>query len=341
MGGIFALLVVFLVMAALGTGFLLGRSNPPGDSEAQPLVEVTPTRHQVVSNLVATPLAGDMENPVPITTSTPSTDPGNSDSDSPDFESLKALMLNLINEDRATEGLRPVTWDSFTAQVAQAHAVEMAREGYMSHWNLQGEGPDIRYGRAGGTEVVQENVYMYWWRYEDGSPAPIEDWEAVVREAQQALMESPGHRANIMSPEHTHVGIGIDYNADTGDVRIAQEFINRYIVMGPLPQQVQVGQTVQVYGQLFPGTESPLINLAYEPFPAAMTIAEAESRHTYESPAEFFEAIALETDNQGNFFQEIMLNYEGRAGIYHLRIWVETEAYGTVQAVNAIVEVTE
>lgn len=255
-------------------------------------------------------------------------------------QALQRLMLDLINADRADGGLDPVEWDDFAAQVAQVHAEDMAINGYMSHWNLSGEGPDIRYGRAGGTEAVQENVYMYWYRYEDGSPAPIKDWESVIREAQDSLMNSPGHRANIMAPEHTHVGIGIAYNAETGDVRIAQEFINRYIVMKAPPKSVRIGDVIKIKGQVLPGASNPLINLAYEPFPEPMTIAEVESLNTYQSPADFYEADAPQVDATGTFSTKIALNYEDVPGVYHIRIWVDVEN-ASVQAIDAVVDVIE
>jgi len=247
-------------------------------------------------------------------------------------------MIDLINADRTEAGLSPVAWDDLAAQAAQTHAEDMAAQGYMSHWNLAGEGPDIRYGRAGGTAAVQENVYMFWYRYEDGRPAPIEDWEKVVREAHTSLMNSPGHRVNIMAPAHTHVGIGIAYNAETGDVRLAQEFINRYVELEPIPQQAQVGDTIEVTGRMIvENASNPLINLAYEPFPEPMTISEVEARRTYQSEADFFEA--QEPSLDGNTFaNSVTLNYEDRAGIYHVRIWVDVEDK-TFQAVNAIIDV--
>jgi hypothetical protein len=248
-------------------------------------------------------------------------------------------MLDLINDDRATEGLSPVAWDNFATRIAQAHAEDMAANGYMSHWNLSGEGPDIRYGLAGGTEVVQENVYMYWYRYDDGRPAPIEDWKKVVQEAQTSLMNSPGHRANIMSPEHTHVGIGIAYNPETGDVRIAQEFINRYVSLEPIPEYAKLGDTVVVAGELLPGASNPLINLAYEPFPTPVTIDWLDETSTYTSAAVFFEAIEPTVNADGHFSARSILDAEGQPGIYHIRIWVDV-AGDSVPASDVIVSVT-
>jgi hypothetical protein len=247
-------------------------------------------------------------------------------------------MLELVNTDRTMEGLSPVQWDAFAAQIGQAHAEDMAANGYMSHWNLAGEGPDIRYGQAGGTETVQENAYMYWWRYDDGRPAPIKDWEAVIHEAEEMLMNSPGHRANILNPVHTHVGIGIAYNAQTGDVRISQEFLNRYITLVSLPAQARVGDTLTLSGQLLSSASEPLINLAYEPFPMPVTIDWLNTTSTYVSPAEFFVALEPEMGANGRFTAQVTLDSEGRPGIYHIRIWVRV-AGESVQGADVIIEV--
>ena len=150
---------------------------------------------------------------------------------------LQWFMLTLINEDRAATGLEPVVWDQAAGLAAQSHAEEMARFGYLSHWNLDGHGPHYRYSQAGGFDAAQENVYSFWYRYDDERPAPIENWEAVVRQAQAELMSSPGHRENILTPEHTHVGIGIAYKPESGDVRLAQLFVNRYVRLLAIPIQ--------------------------------------------------------------------------------------------------------
>jgi hypothetical protein len=249
-------------------------------------------------------------------------------------------MLDLINADRAAERLPPVEWEPFAAQVGQTHAEEMAAHGYMSHWNLDGEGPDVRYGRAGGTETVQENVYQFWRRYTDGTPVPVSDWEQVVIDAQVALMESPGHRANIMDPMHTHVGVGIAYNPQTGEVGLAQEFINRYVRMDPLPGTAQVGEQVMVAGELLGDAQNPLINLAYEPFPSPMTVEQLNATATYVSPAEFVSAVEPAVDGAGRFSAQLTLDAEGWPGIYHIRIWIE-RADTSVQAVNAVIDVME
>jgi uncharacterized protein YkwD len=131
---------------------------------------------------------------------------------------LQKAMLEFINRDRRANGLSPVEWDAAAASAGQQHAQEMADLGYVSHWNIDGYGPDYRYTQAEGLDVVFENVYRLVTRRSDGAAGTISDWRRAVEEAQAALMESEGHRANILAPEHTHVGIGIAYNVAAGTV---------------------------------------------------------------------------------------------------------------------------
>lgn len=241
----------------------------------------------------------------------------------PNAQDLLDYFLQLINAARRQQGLSPVAWDAFAAQVGRAHAEEMAQNQYMSHWNLLGYGPDVRYSLAGGQDSAMENVFSSWRRYDNGTPVPIDDWRAQIDEAHMALMNSPGHRANILMPEHTHVGIGIAYDAATGEFRVAQEFVNRYIKLEPLPSVGQLGQVILVRGQLFPGSTQPMINLAFEPEPRPMNVAQLNATKTYASPAQFLEAYNVQEQPDGIFQADVKLGTQ--PGLYHVRIWVKAQ----------------
>lgn len=240
----------------------------------------------------------------------------------PNLDELRNQMLELINRDRTTTGLGTVQIDTLATQVAQAHAEEMAAHFYMSHWNLQGFGPDLRYTLADGSDTVMENVYMSWQRYKNGIPIPLNDWQKVIADSEKSLMNSPGHRTNILTPEHTHIGIGIAYNDTTGDVRIAQEFVNHYIDLDPIPQSCKLGDTILVSGQLSPGMTEPLINLAYESLPRSMSVPELNATNTFQSPAKFVTAVAPQMVAAGIFKASVMFDRNNSPGIYHIRIWV-------------------
>lgn len=238
----------------------------------------------------------------------------------PDLSAAARYMMELVNRDRQAAGLSSVQWDETAARAAQAHAEEMATYGYLSHWNLAGHGPEHRYSFAGGRDAVRENVYSYYQRYSTGEGIPIQDWKAIVEQAEQALMESPGHRDNILQSSHTHVGIGIGYNPAQGEIRIVQEFVDRYVVLDPAPESVNRGESVQVSGRILPGVSSPLINLAYEPFPTPMSVADLNQTSTYTSRAEVFQAMAPRVQGD-RFSATIRIAETDKPGLYHVRVW--------------------
>ncbi len=237
-----------------------------------------------------------------------------------DLTALQAVMLTAINADRAAAGLDPVAWDDTAAQAGQTHTADMLANDYFSHWNLQGLGPEHRYAQAGGLDAVAENLYTYWYRYEDGRAAPIEDWPRVIRDAQASLMQSPGHRRTILDPAHTHVGIGIVYDPQRGEMRLAQEFVTRLVDMETLPAEAAPGDTLVVRGTLRDTATDPLINLAYMPWPTPFT-ADTVPQGAYTSPAEIIEAIQPQLDDR-QFSAEVRLGQPNAPGIYTIRVWV-------------------
>jgi uncharacterized protein YkwD len=90
----------------------------------------------------------------------------------------------LINRDRASAGLGPLTWNSCLYNVAVSNAKRMAAQGYISHTN----GPSLDLGCRLGNQAG-ENV---GW------------WSGGVNDTQINSMfwNSPEHRANILGPYH-------------------------------------------------------------------------------------------------------------------------------------------
>jgi uncharacterized protein YkwD len=93
----------------------------------------------------------------------------------------------LINSDRASAGLAPLTWSSCLAGIAYQNALRMANQGYISHAG----GPTQDLGCGLGSRAG-ENV-GYW-------SAGINDGQLNVM-----FMNSADHRANIMGP-YRYVG---------------------------------------------------------------------------------------------------------------------------------------
>jgi len=107
---------------------------------------------------------------------------------------LEAQMLDLVNRERAAAGLKPLAADPELVPVARRHSSDMFARGYFSHYTPEGRSPFDRIEASGvAFRTAGENLAL-------APTLPI---------AHNGLMNSPGHRANILRPEFGRVGIGI------------------------------------------------------------------------------------------------------------------------------------
>jgi uncharacterized protein YkwD len=107
---------------------------------------------------------------------------------------LEARMLEMVNAERIKEGLKPVAADPEMAEVARAHSRDMFARGYFSHVNPEGQEPFDRMRKANVRFLAAgENLAL----------------AQTLPTAHQGLMNSPGHRANILRPQFGRLGIGV------------------------------------------------------------------------------------------------------------------------------------
>ncbi|MET8633915.1 CAP domain-containing protein [Streptomyces sp. NPDC057746] len=103
-------------------------------------------------------------------------------------------VLALTNAERAAAGLPPLAADPRLTAAAQAHSADMVTRDFYAHTSPEGREPWDRAAAAGSRHrAVGENIAC-------GQRSPTE----VVR----GWMNSPGHRANILKPAFTHLGVG-------------------------------------------------------------------------------------------------------------------------------------
>ena len=103
-------------------------------------------------------------------------------------------MLLLLNGERVSRGLRPLVMDEQLRAVARAHSAEMFRLGYFAHNSPVTGSPADRLQHSGLSFTLGGENLAY---------AP------TVEVAHQGLMASPAHRANILEPGYTRVGVGV------------------------------------------------------------------------------------------------------------------------------------
>ncbi|WP_157448857.1 CvpA family protein [Deinococcus peraridilitoris] len=123
---------------------------------------------------------------------------------------LEAQMLTLLNRERAAHGLAPLQSDPGLTEVARRHSADMFERGYFAHVTPEGKTPFDRLSEAG---------VFYLSAGENLALAP------TLPLAHTGLMNSPGHRANILRPQFGRVGIGILDGGSRG-LMVTQKFRN-------------------------------------------------------------------------------------------------------------------
>lgn len=125
--------------------------------------------------------------------------------------SQEQQMLNLINQARAQNNAQPLQADMQVTNVARVKAQDMIDNNYFSHNSPKYGNPfdmmksfGISYVEAGENIAGNQNV----------------------QNAHNALMNSPGHRKNILNPAFTHIGLGIKSGGPYGNM-FSQMFVSK------------------------------------------------------------------------------------------------------------------
>lgn len=103
-------------------------------------------------------------------------------------------ILDLVNQERAKIGVDPLVLNEPRTEVGGAHSKDMFERGYFSHYSPEGEDVGDRLQNAGiSYSIAGENLAL----------APS------IQRAHEGLMNSPGHKRNILDPAFRRVGIGV------------------------------------------------------------------------------------------------------------------------------------
>jgi uncharacterized YkwD family protein len=120
-------------------------------------------------------------------------------------------MLDLVNKERAAMGLAALTADLELTKTARLKSQDMVDNKYFSHDSPTYGSPFDMMEKFGITyNAAGENIAC----------------NQGVQAAHEALMNSPGHKANILSKDYTHIGIGIVDGGPCGKM-FTQQFIGK------------------------------------------------------------------------------------------------------------------
>lgn len=152
-----------------------------------------------------TPIQTPAPTPVPTPTPTPTPAPAEG------LTAEEQQMVDLVNKARQEAGLKPLIADAELSKAARAKSQDMVVNNYFSHQSPTYGSPfemmrqfGISYRSAGENIACNQSVTA----------------------AHQALMNSEGHRANILNADFTHIGIGIVDGGPCGKM-FTQQFVGR------------------------------------------------------------------------------------------------------------------
>ena len=127
-----------------------------------------------------------------------------------------AAMVEMVNAERAEQGIAPLATASDIATVAEEWSAAMAQAAAMDHNPAYAQ-------QICCWSVVTENVA---WAQALRLWTPTDPVLRVTRELHEGLMSSPGHRANILDSDVDEVGIGVHVDGE-GSTWITQNFRRR------------------------------------------------------------------------------------------------------------------
>jgi len=180
------------IAAALSITVLLGSQVFIGEAYASwgaaKLINATPSR------VISEPAPSPTPNPAPSPAPNPVQPPEVVTPVPTEMNAEEALLLKLVNEERAKNGIKPLEPMGQLNQLARMKSQDIIDKNYFSHTSpTYGPFTNMVYNAGIRYRSVGENL-------------------AKARNAKHAFilfMASPGHKANILNRNFTHLGLGV------------------------------------------------------------------------------------------------------------------------------------
>lgn len=147
----------------------------------------------------------------------------------------ESTIFDLTNTSRATQNLPSLTWNNTLAQAAALKAEDMIQNNYFAHTSPSGKTPWYWFGQVG---------YKYYYAGENLA-MNFNSSQAV----NDAWLNSPSHRENIMDPHYTQIGIAARSGIINGQYTtvVVELFASPMPVTAPGPTSIsQLFHSLQV-----------------------------------------------------------------------------------------------
>jgi uncharacterized protein YkwD len=248
-----------------------------GSHAGKQQVEILASDQQGSTVLANFPLWCGVEPPLSLTVQ-----PSFDDQPASTAAEAEKRLFAMLNRDRQAAGLPALAWDDKVADVARGYSTEMRTTKIVAHISAKsGSAADRVRAAKIKTPLVLENVARAY----------------GLGEAHQGLMNSPGHRANLMSASATHIGIGVVFGDEISGQR--EIFITQ--VFTRVPPKVDPTKAVEAIKQKLlaaqPVTVNPKLTAIAGEWAAAL--AAGKSRE------DTYPLMRRKVDTLGNAFEHV------------------------------------
>ena len=116
-------------------------------------------------------------------------------------EGFEFQLFDLTNAARVEHGLSVLTWDDQVKMTARDHSADMAENHYFNHTNLEGLSPFDR--------MEEDNITFH----AAGENLAAGQMSSIF--AHEGLMNSLGHRENILQTQFESLGVGVAFDSES------------------------------------------------------------------------------------------------------------------------------
>jgi uncharacterized protein YkwD len=190
--------------------------------------------------------------------------PAPGDLNSPEFQQeqpmaqLQQFALQIINDARTSQGFSPLTWDDTAAKVAVELVTDNCARNTVSHQNKNGDNPDVRYTKAGGSDCLVESICSL---KVDGKPVMN---KTLVYNVIKDMCTHQDDRDALFNPHATHGAFQVGVNSGGDRIIACTEIVTKQADLAPMPVETTVGEKLDVKGVITGPYKFARITVAWE-----------------------------------------------------------------------------
>ncbi|MGH9548055.1 MAG: hypothetical protein ACRD3W_01720, partial [Terriglobales bacterium] len=169
-------------------------------------------------------------------------------------------------------------------KIAHAHVADLCKRSVVSHCSEKGDNPDRRYTLEGGTGAVTESLVTI----KQNELGSTKRTRASIARMMKNLVNRQDDREALFASEASEIGIASDFSSDHDKLIGCLEIVTNHGTMEPLPQEIKVGEKIDVRGSVAAPFHFERITVAWEGKRSAQTGSdEADEALPYFPPLDY------------------------------------------------------